>query len=128
MLIDRLKQETIEKLQVAQLQYPTLVALLMEELKNNKYLGSVKYTTIIDLNFFTNTKEPFNLFNPIEDQIMYIESLLDEFQHLTGIYGKYYMERMFVDYNGYKSVRAMNPYKDILEELSLLDNFVDRCF
>ena len=59
---------------------------------------------------------------------MFIESLLDEFQHLTGIYGKYYMERMFVDYNGYKSVRDMNPYKDILEELSLLDNFVDRCF
>ena len=67
MLIDRLKQEAIEKLQVAQLHYPTLVSLLMEELKNNKYLGSVRYTTVIDLKFFTNTSEPFNLFNPIED-------------------------------------------------------------
>ena len=49
-------------------------------------------------------------------------TLLGEFSHFNDIYGKYYMSQMFVDYKGYKSVRAMNSYEDIREELSLLDN------
>mgnify|MGYP005620887085 CR=1 FL=1 len=51
-------------------------------------------------------------------------TLLDEFENFNNIYGEYYMSQMFVDYKGYKSIRAMNSYEDIYKELFLLNNLL----
>ena len=48
-------------------------------------------------------------------------SLNQEYTHLKKLYGKYYIAQMFNDFYGYKEVRAIVFYTDILEELLSLE-------
>jgi|TARA_B110000902_G_C14003787_1_gene473709 hypothetical protein len=48
-------------------------------------------------------------------------TLNEEFTELQKFYGKYYIAQMFNDFYGYKEVRAIVFYTDILEELLSLE-------
>jgi len=52
-------------------------------------------------------------------------SLNQEYTHLKKLYGKYYTSQMFNDFYGYKEVRAMVSYEDILEELLSLEQITE---
>jgi hypothetical protein len=47
-------------------------------------------------------------------------TLNEEFTNIQELYGNYHTTQMFGDFNGYKEVRAMNSYRDIIDELLLL--------
>ena len=52
-------------------------------------------------------------------------SLIQEFENIQKLYGKYYTAQMFMDINGYKEVRQMNSYKVVIEELLSLEQITE---
>ena len=65
-LIDRLKKEYSDKLEMNNLTYPALVGKICKELEEISLVGDVKYGTWVDLRFFTGVDSPYDLFNEIK--------------------------------------------------------------
>tara|TARA_R110000737_G_scaffold294039_1_gene300607 strand:+ start:1798 stop:1971 length:174 start_codon:yes stop_codon:yes gene_type:complete len=50
---------------------------------------------------------------------------LEEYKFFQKLYGKYFTSQMFKDFKGYASVRKMNTFEEIKEELSSLESIED---
>ena len=64
-LIDRLKPEYSDKLEMNNLTYPTLVGRVCKELEEISLVGDIKFGTWSDLKFFTGVDSPFDLFEEV---------------------------------------------------------------
>ena len=65
-LIDRLKKEYSDKLEMNNLTYPTLVGRIYEELEEISLVADIRYGTWTDLKFFTGVQHPYDLFDEIK--------------------------------------------------------------
>ena len=65
-LIDRLKPEYSDKLEMNNLTYPTLVARVCNELETIEFVSDLRFGIWVDLKFFTNVDSPYDLFNEIK--------------------------------------------------------------
>jgi len=65
-LIDRLKKEYSDKLEMNNLTYPTLVGRIYEELEEISLVADIRYGTWVDLKFFTGVQHPYDLFDEIK--------------------------------------------------------------
>lgn len=65
-LIDRLKPEYSDKLEMNNLTYPTLVARVCNELETIELVSDLRFGIWVDLKFFTNVDSPYDLFNEIK--------------------------------------------------------------
>lgn len=65
-LIDRLKPEYSDKLEINNLTYPTLVARVCNELETIEFVSDLRFGIWVDLKFFTNVDSPYDLFNEIK--------------------------------------------------------------
>ena len=65
-LIDRLKKEYSDKLEMNNLTYPTLVANVCNELETIEWVRDMKYGIWVDLKFFTGVDSPYDLFDEIK--------------------------------------------------------------
>ena len=61
-LIDRLKPEYSNKLEINNLTYAALVGSICEELETISLVRDMKYGTWIDLRLFTGVGSPYDLF------------------------------------------------------------------
>ena len=62
-LIDKLKPEYSDKLEMNNLTYPTLVGRVCKELEEISLVGDMKFGTWVDLRCFTGVNSPYELFN-----------------------------------------------------------------
>jgi hypothetical protein len=65
-LIDRLKPEYSDKLEMNNLTYPTLVANICSELETIEWVRDMKFGIWVDLKFFSGVDSPYDLFNEIK--------------------------------------------------------------
>ena len=65
-LIDRLKPEYSDKLEMNNISYPSLVARVCNELESIEWVSDLKYGIWVDLKFFTGLDSPYDLFNEIK--------------------------------------------------------------
>lgn len=65
-LIDRLKKEYSDKLEMNNLTYPTLVGNVCKELEEISLVADIRYGTWVDLKFFTGVQHPYDLFDEIK--------------------------------------------------------------
>jgi hypothetical protein len=65
-LIDRLKPEYSDKLEMNNLTYPTLVGRVCKELEEISLVGDMKFGTWVDLRCFTGVDSPYDLFNEVK--------------------------------------------------------------
>ena len=65
-LIDKLKPEYSDKLEMNNLTYPTLVGRVCKELEEISLVGDMKFGTWVDLRCFTGVDSPYDLFNEIK--------------------------------------------------------------
>ena len=65
-LIDRLKKEYSDKLEMNNLTYPTLVGNVCNELETIEWVRDMKYGIWVDLKFFTGVDSPYDLFDEIK--------------------------------------------------------------
>ena len=65
-LIDRLKPEYSDKLEMNNLTYPALLGKVCKELEEISLVGDIKFGTWSDLKFFTGVDSPYDLFNEIK--------------------------------------------------------------
>ena len=64
-LLERLKPEYKEKLEVGNIAYPSLVGYIFDELENHKYVRNLLYGLVMDLKFLLDVDSPYELFNEI---------------------------------------------------------------
>ena len=65
-LIDRLKPEYSSKLEMYNITYPTITGNIYDELEEKEFIGDIRYSTWLDLKFFTGVDSLFDLFNEIK--------------------------------------------------------------
>lgn len=65
-LIDRLKPEYSDKLEMNNLTYPALVGNICEELEKISLVADMRYGTWVNLRTFTGADSPYDLFNEIK--------------------------------------------------------------
>jgi|AntAceMinimDraft_11_1070367.scaffolds.fasta_scaffold16582_2 hypothetical protein len=65
-LIDRLKKEYKDKLELHNASYPILIGLICLELEEITLVSSMRYGIWKDLYFFTGVQSPYDLFDEIE--------------------------------------------------------------
>ncbi len=62
-LVDRLKPIYQDKLEIANMKYPTIVGDILEDLETVKFVGDLKYDTVIHLSGILDTHiSPYNFF------------------------------------------------------------------
>ncbi len=62
-LVDRLKPIYRDKLVIANMRYPDLVGDILEDLETTRFVGDLKYNTIIQLSVILKTQvSPYNFF------------------------------------------------------------------
>lgn len=62
-LVDRLKPIYSDKLEIANMKYPVIVGDILEDLETKRFVGDLKYNTIIQLSVILNTQvSPYNFF------------------------------------------------------------------
>ena len=65
-LTDRLKPEYSSKLEMYNITYPTIIDNIYDELEEKEFIGDIRYSTWLDLKFFTGVDSLFDLFNEIK--------------------------------------------------------------
>ena len=61
-LVDRLKQPALDKLQLANIKYPALMARVFEELENKEFYPEITFGTWTDIQSFTGANHPSDIF------------------------------------------------------------------
>ena len=62
-LIHRLKPIYRDKLEIANIKYPVIVAIITEDLERAEFVGYLKYDTVIHLSIILDTHiSPYNFF------------------------------------------------------------------
>lgn len=62
-LVDRLKPIYSDKLEIANIKYPTIVGDILEDLETTRFVGDLRYNTVIQLRVILDTSiSPYNFF------------------------------------------------------------------
>lgn len=62
-LVDRLKPIYRSKLGIANIKYPVILGLILDDLERAEFVGDLKYDTVINLSIILDTSiSPYNFF------------------------------------------------------------------
>lgn len=62
-LVDRLNPIFKDKLEIANIKYPVIVGDILDDLEINRFVGDLKYDTVINLSVILDTHiSPYNFF------------------------------------------------------------------
>ena len=64
-LLERLKPEYKEILELENIKYPSLVWYVVGELETEQYVRELKYGVVVDLKFLLDVDSPYDLFKEI---------------------------------------------------------------
>ena len=76
-LVDRLKPIYSDKLEIANMKYPAVVEDILEDLETTRFVGDLKYNTIIQLSVILDTHiSPYNFFTEQIWKVIVVEHYL----------------------------------------------------
>jgi hypothetical protein len=64
-LLQRLKPEYSENLNLENIKHPDLVGFTIDRLENYDYVGDIPYSLVLDLKFLLDVNSPYELFKEI---------------------------------------------------------------